>query len=409
MSARLAASILLSTVLLSACSRLGSDLPVMLYMAIAIDQDSAIETEVQADFRRRVQLAFSDFRKVEPNVRFQIALYKQDDLVEELRRRNVSDLGPDLVITGAKDSKELLMSGLTETLPIKIFKRHQTEESLWQWVELEDGRIAAQPFVIFPQIACFNREIVQEPPTTLKALLQQGADGTRVGLSVDLSEVLWTAGSLGALPSFATLDRGKTISAVDTELILSWLSWLERAGSQQNITFYQNQAQLENLLNEGELDWVSCNSNSLLRLRSSMGDKLGVSQLPKGAAGDPSPVNNVRVMALGANSSKRQRQAAIKMMRYITQPMVQRKLSLRSKIYLPVNPTVSLPIGSSETLSTLIQSRDNSTQYRSSLAQIAHHTKLDDDDALGIVPLVFGASSPRSSLESLIKFLKSEK
>ncbi len=381
----------------------------MLYMAIAIDQDSAIETEVQADFRRRVKLIFSDFRKVEPNVKFQIALYKQDELVKELRRRNVSDLGPDLVITGAKQSKELLTSGLTETLPIKTIKRHQTEKSLWKWVELDDGRIAAQPFVIFPQIACFNRDIVQEPPTTLKTLFQQSANGTRVGLSVDLSELLWTAGSLGALPSFATLDRGKKVSAEGRESMLGWLSWIERAGSQQNITFYQNQAQLEDLLKEGELDWVSCNSNSLLRLKSAMGEKLGVSQLPKGAAGDPSPVNNLRVMALGANSSRRQRQAAIDMMRFITKPMVQRKLSLRSKIYLPVNPTVSLPVGSSEILSTLIQSRDNSTQYKASLAQIAHHTKLDDDDALGIVPLVFGASSPRSSLESLIKFLESEK
>jgi len=405
--ARLVASVFLSTLLLSACSRLSSDLPIMLYMAMVIDQDSTIETAIQADFRRRIQLTFSDFRKIQPNVEVQVALYKRADLIRELQRRNGSDLGPDLVITDAHQAKELLAKGLTEALPRKTLKRHQTEASLWERVKLDDGKIAAQPIVIFPQIACFNTDIVQTPPTTLKTLLQQGAAGTRVGLPVDLSELLWTAGSLGALSRLALLNNGQKTKAENTETILGWLSWLQRASSQQNITFFQNQGQLEDLLKDGELDWVSCNANSLLRLRSQMGKKLGVSPLPRGPAGTPSPVNAVRVMALGANSNGRQRQVAISMMQFITNPMVQRNLSLRSLAFLPVNPTVSLPIRSSQTLQTLVQSRNDSMQHEASLARLAHHRNLDRKGSQAIVPLVFGASSPRSSLESLIKFLKS--
>ena len=406
-SARLVASVFLSSLLLSACSRVGSDLPLIMYVAMVIDQDSTIETAIQADFRRRIQITFSDFRKIQPNVKFQVALYKRSDLVRELRRRDVSDLGPDLIITGAHQSKELLVNGLTEALPIKTFKRNQTEESLWERVKLDDERIAAQPIVIFPQIACFNREIVQKPPSTLKMLLQQGAAGTRVGLPVNLSELLWTAGSLGALPSLALVDSGQMASQASTEPILDWLSWLERASSQENITFFQNQGQLEDLLKDGELDWVSCNANSLLRLRSQMGKKLGVSPLPRGPGGAPSPVNAVRVMALGANSNKRQRQIAISMMKFITNPMVQRNLSLRSRAFLPVNPAVSLPVRSSKTLETLVQSRDDSMQHEASLVRLVHNRNLDRNGSQAIVSLVFGASSPGSSMDTLIKFLKS--
>ena len=88
MRARLAASIGLFTLLLSGCSRLGDELPVMLYLALVIDQDSAIETATQTDFRRRIDLIVNDYRKIRPNVDVQVALYKRADLIRELQRRN---------------------------------------------------------------------------------------------------------------------------------------------------------------------------------------------------------------------------------------------------------------------------------------------------------------------------------
>ena len=135
--ARLAASVVLSTLLLSGCSRLGSELPVMLYLAMVIDQDSRIDTATQIDFRRRIQLIISDFRKIKPNVEVQVALYKRANLNRELRQRDASDLGPDLVVTEAPQANQLLRDGLTEALPFKEFKLQQTEKTLWERVRLE--------------------------------------------------------------------------------------------------------------------------------------------------------------------------------------------------------------------------------------------------------------------------------
>ena len=409
--ARLAASVLFSTLLLSvsACSRLGNELPVMLYLAMVIDQDSTIDTATQADFRQRIQLIISDFRKIKPNVEVQVALYKRANLNQELQRRNASDLGPDLVVTDAPQANQLLSDGLTEEIPLQDFKLQQTETTLWERVKLNDGRITAQPIVIYPQIACFNRETVQSPPTTLQELLQQGASGTRIGLAVNFSEVLWTAGSLGAMQSLARANDDQTLSEQDTETLVAWLTWLQRASAQQNISFFQDQGQLENLLNEGELDWVSCNSNSLLRLRKKMGDDLGVSPLPRGPAGTASPMHTVKVLALGANSSQRQRDMAVSLAQFITNPMEQRNLSLRSRAFLPVNPAVALPVRSSRTLATLVQAREDSMLHESALAGFAQNRNLDRNVSQVLVPLVFGASNPRSSQTSLLKALVNKK
>jgi len=404
--ARLTASVVLSTLLLSGCSLLGHELPVMLYLAMVVDQDSTIDTSTQTDFRQRIELIIRDFRKIKPNVEVQVALYQRANLKQELQRRDASDLGPDLVVTDAPQANQLLSDGLTEPLPFQTFNRQQTDEALWERVKLNDGRITAQPIVIYPQIACFNRETVETPPTTLQELLQQGASGTRVGLAVNFSELLWTAGSLGAIQSLANASDGQKLSAQNTETMVGWLAWLQRASAQQNITFFQDQGQLENLLNDGELDWVSCNSNSLLRLRKKMGNNLGVSPLPNGPGGTASPMNAVRVLALGANSSPRQREMAVSLAQFITNPMVQRNLSLRSLAFLPVNPAVAVPVRSSRTLATLVQSRKDSMLHESALAGLAHHRNLNRDGSQVLIPLVFGASNPQSSLESLLKALE---
>ena len=406
--ARLAASVLLPVLLLSVsgCSRLGNELPVMLYLAMVIDQDSTIDTATHSDFRQRIEFIISDFRKIKPNVEVQVALYNRANLNQELQRRNESDLGPDLVVTDAPQANQLLSEGLTAELPVKSFNRYQTDRALWERVKLKDGRITAQPMVIYPQIACFNREIVQNPPNTLQELLQQGASGTRVGLAANFSELLWSAGSLGAIQSLSNANNGRKPTTENTEAIVGWLAWLQQASAQQNITFFQDQGQLENLLKDGELDWVSCNSNSLMRLRKKMGDNLGVSPLPGGPAGTASPMNAVRVLALGANSSPRQRAMAVSLAQFITNPMVQRNLSLCSLAFLPVNPAVAVPVRSSRTLATLVQSRADSMLHDSALAGLAHQRNIDRDGSQVLVQLVFGASNPRSSQESLVKALE---
>ena len=97
---------------------------------------------------------------------------------------------------------------------------------------------------------------------------------------------------------------------------------------------------------------------------------------------------------------------AVSLAQFITNPMVQRNLSLRSLAFLPVNPAVAVPVRSSRTLATLVQSREDSMLHESALAGLAHHRNLNRDGSQVLIPLVFGASNPQSSLDSLLKALE---
>ena len=119
-------------------------------------------------------------------------------------------------------------------------------------------------------------------------------------------------------------------------------------------------------------------------------------------------MNSVRVLALGANSSARQRKVALNLARFITNPMVQRNLSLQSLAFLPVNPSVALPVKSSKTLATLVQSRADSAEHEMALAQIAHHPELASIGSQTLVQLVFGTKTPRASTNSLLEALEKQ-
>jgi len=403
---KLAVSLLITSWLLTSCGRIGSEMPVLLYLAIAIDKDANIETSTQADFRRRVELIADDYRKIHPHVQLQFELYEHSKLLRELKRRDASDLGPDLIITDTLQAHQLFAAGLTDAVPLSEAKRLDTETSLWERVMLSNGEIVAQPIVIFPQIACFNKTAINTAPATLSALQQLGMAGARVGLPVTFTELLWTAGSLGALSSLARAGDGETLSTQNIQSIQNWIQWLENASAQNNITFFKDQGQLEKLLKEEELDWVTCNANSLPRLREVLGDKLAVSALPEGPSGAASPVNDVRVLALGSNSSPRQRAVAINLTYYITNAMIQRNLSLRSLAFLPVNPNVDVTDSTSTTLTTLVASKKAATQHEEDLAGLVHQVDLSSQINPTLIPLIFGDSTPQSSADALIQSLQ---
>jgi maltose-binding protein MalE len=405
---RFGAGLLLLALILSGCSVLPKTAPVMLYLAMVTGNDDRISSATQKEARRRVDLIVSSFRKLYPNVRVQVALYQRSKLSSELRKRSRADLGPDLVLTDVQQAKELLLEGLTDPLPRSQRSRRQTDPTILKQVRLKDGRLAGQPLLMFPQMACFNTGVINNPPKTLNDLLQVGAAGARVGLSVAMHEVLWTAGSLNTLPALAAASRGQTLSPTQRERITTWLTWLQQASNQRNLTFFENQSQLTTLLGNQELDWISCTSDMLFRLRKRLGDDLGVSPLPSGPDATASPVNRLRVLALGRDSSKNQRSMAIALSEYVTNPLVQRNISLLSMSFVPVNPDVIIPTKSSKTLAALEQALKDTQKQGDDLAAVDGNRPLTQRMTKVLIPLVFGDSQPKNSADELVPIMRSE-
>jgi maltose-binding protein MalE len=339
----------------------GEVLPTTLYLAVGVRNDSAITSQIQKSLRERLGVLERSFQELHPGVKLELLLFADDRLVKELRRRNRSGLGPDLLMVQADTARQLAALGLTRPVRFPPAVSDQLEPALLERLALGGGELAGLPWSLQPQVACFNRGRMARSPATLQELLQASAEGKRVGLGADLGNLGWTLGALGAFDSMVAMLKGGPVPP-DLQLRLrGWLQWLHSADLQQRVSFLPSQEKLLEGLKAGELDWITCRSTHISALRSTMGPRLGVAPLPAGPGGEPSPISELRVFAFGRGSSPRQRRAAEALAAFTINPQVQRSFIVRTEEVLPVNRHVQVPVESSSELAALVTAQQQAS------------------------------------------------
>jgi arabinogalactan oligomer/maltooligosaccharide transport system substrate-binding protein len=397
---------LLLAVALGGCSLSKPTLPVVLYLAVTVEDDRQITSETAQSFRARFTKVIQQFRSLHPEVLVQTALYSEKQLTEQLRRRDKTGLGPDLIFSSGEQANALLAAGLVDPMPENATSRSNTMAVLSRRLRNRRGQLSGQPLLVFPQLACFDQRRLETTPSTLHELLGVGAAGQPVGLALNFRQLVWTAGALGASPGLIAAAEGKEPSPAEQQGILNWLTWLQQANNQLRIGFYPDQASLREGLMKGDLAWVSCSSAELQRLRDVMGPHLGVAALPNGPQHQASPLNRMRVLSLGRNSSPRQRAMALALTEFSITPLLQRNLTLASLSLLPVNPHVNVPVQSSQVLAALVEARRQGASGEPLLAHLhGDDPRVSQLDAV-LVPLVFGVISPEAATEQVMDVLR---
>ena len=393
--------------LLTGCMPARRNLPLVLYVAVSIQDEGKLTSETASSFRKRFEVLVREFRRIHPNVLVQVALYPERELVPQMRLRDWAGLGPDLILTGAEQANGLLQAGLVDPMPLNSQQRSNSSTALLQRVRNHRGQLSGQPLVVFPQLACYDRRSIRVPPTTLDELLESSAAGMDVGLTIDLRQLLWTAGDFNAMPGLVAAARGRQPTSAQHQAIETWLTWLQQANNQQRFSYYPDQISLRDGLSKGYLDWVSCNSAELELLRKRMGPRLGVTPLPDGPSHIPTPISRLRVMALGTNSSPVQRQMALALVRFSIGPLVQRSLTLQNLSFLPSNPRVGVPVLSSAALQSMVISRQQAMATDQLLADLhSEDVRVQALQEQVMVPLLFGVLEPKSAAEQMISILR---
>ena len=336
-------------VLLTGCAR-SIQPPVTLFIAYGIG-DTSFSKATKTRIESRIDEFTANFKRSNPEVQVVLSAYKSGRLQKEISDDSKLNLGPDLIISTESIVKGLYNKGLAEALPERI-NWDQLYDPLLKEIASYEGQYIAAPFLTFTQVACYNKTTVPNPPATIQELEKLTASGTRVGLSLEPSMLLWTAGSLGAIKEISALglNQGKS---TERKAIRSWLAWLRKAAFYQNISFFKSYLRKDASLMNNELDWISCEAGEIEKIRNKMGNNLGVSALPNGAQTTAFPWPYFISFGLGSNSSPKQRDAAIKYIQSSTNVIVQRQLMLRNADFLPTNKHVSIPISSSGTLQAL--------------------------------------------------------
>ena len=393
-------SSLFCSLVLVGCSGL-QQLPNVMYLTAGSSSDQGIDARTREEVQARIAALESGYRQIYPLTRFQISLYPEDLLVTSIQRRNEAALGPDLLLVNGVTALRLLEAGRIDPYPANSINLAAFEPGLLARVRDPKGRLAGIPLLVQAQVACFNRQRISQAPATLEELLAVGASGRPIGLSADLINLFWTAGSLGAVSSINKAAAGQALDAQDRANLVRWMSWLQNANNQLRVSFFADQGTVTSEFLAGRLDWIPCNIVSLPRLRHSLGNRLGVSALPGSNWGRPSPVNRLRVLALGTSSSASGRDRALAFTRFATNPLIQRMLTLGVQTVLPANRFVMVPLKSSEILDAMDTSYQESQVIAPALESIAVRDARLMKAQAQITSLLFGENTPESAAESL--------
>ena len=349
-------------ILLSGCTAIKA--PKTLFITFGAPQES-FESDTK-QIRSFLNTYTEAFQRSNPDTRIVFISYPNKQFFKQIEGDSKLNLGPDLIITENYSAGEFLRRNLTTTLPKQNYFDSIYSPRIQSEAKTTSGYTFA-PWLIDTQIACFNKSKIDTPPTTIEELEELSASGKKIGLSSNSFELIWTAGTQGAISEFSSLGSTKT-NRQTYPAIQTWLQWLQRAALYQNISFHKDQREMTTKLKKNELDWITCWGGALKDLQTTMKHNLGVAALPNGAGTKAFPGFISYGFALGKNSSQTQREMAIKFIKTDVNNIAQRKLQLDNIGFLAANKNVSISPESSRVLAALHTSfNEQSKSYQKQL------------------------------------------
>ena len=332
--------------LLSGCSSANKPAST-LYIAYPIPDNEFTQTSKERA-EKRISLFTQLFLKTNPNTRVVTVAYRENSMKNQISEDSKLNLGPDLILGTDYALRNLYQDSLLSSFPNSPQWTQQYDEVIKN-LSFVDDKLLFAPFAILPQISCYNNKAVKQPPETIQELVELGASGVRIGLSTRTDEILWTAGSTGAIPGISSLVNKTNQNKLQPK-IKEWITWLRQAAYYQNISFYSQQSELINELAANNLDWISCHSYQVLEIKERMGEQLSIAILPNGVQTKAFAWPFVFAFGLGTDSSPAQRAIALSYVKSNTNAVGQRQLMLRTEDFLPANKDVDIPNQSSQTL-----------------------------------------------------------
>ena len=316
-----------------------------------------------ASLRQLAGQMVQDFMRVNPGVNLHFRYVPEGQLLQNVSERSSLGVGPDLLITRVPAAFNLARRGYTS--PVELGAAQLEPLRLQFLPSFRQGQgYAALPLLVQPSLACYDRRRLSRPPASFEQLVAQAAAGQRMGLSLELHELLWTATGFGAQPPLLHLFDPKTVAGGAPRLdpaargrVLAWLRWLYRSNVIPSLVFVDDGDQLVRRLERGQLDWISCNATAIGRLRKSLGTHLAVSVLPRGVNGQASrPLAHLLVLSFGRDSTPSQRRVAERFALFALNDFSQNNLMVRAEGNMPVNQNVIVPVKEAPELAVMERS-----------------------------------------------------
>lgn len=345
----------------------GEDPPVSLQVAISTGQDN--DQVARSNLKVLATQIANEYMRNHPRVLLNLRLLPESELVESVRSRAKLGAGPDLLISRVSPVEILDRGGYLKPVDISASKLDPLR--IKHLSEFRDGaNYEALPFLLQPTVACYDRRKVPKPPTKLGDLTAMATTGVRVGLPLQMVELLWTASDFDADQPLLKLFRTRVapnslwegMDPNDRARVVAWLGWLNKFNIFPNVLFVDTSDDLVERMESGQLDWISCNSTAIGRLKRALGPNLGVSVLPGTNNGKPArPMARLQLISFGRDSTPTQRRVATNFALFVLNDFSQSNLLAKAFGSMPVNQNVTVPVKDSPALAVMEASLKNST------------------------------------------------
>ena len=385
--------------------------PVVVKVVRTINNTDTISSKDYERLREITEDAIDHIRSVDPNIRPQLTLSSQKNFVDEIEDQTRSGFGPDLLITDSETALDLYKRKLVDPIDISVEDRADTPSYLFDLVTANDGQLVGRPVNQFVQLACFNKERLSSAPQTLQEMQQESEDNN-FGMALQLKDLFWSADAFDAAEAMEAALAKLPPDTNRQANVTKWLQWLEQASYQQNIRFLKDQSSLRQALVAGDLDWITCWSDSLRDLREQMKDKLALAPLPKGPSNKLKATTKLHVWSLGRNSSPKQREKALVMIDFITKPWAQKTYALAGRNSLPVNQKAAkivaskIPGGTEALLMYAQQSLKVNAAKGQSKARVFRDPERYEAISDALFDTIYDVNTPEESTQKILTSLR---
>ena len=227
MARRLLATVLGLSLFSAGCQRLAGFTPpehLQIVLAYGDGSDAVSRTSLE---RLAGQMA-QEFMRNNPGSFLHLRFLPEADLLVHLREKARLGAAPDLLVARVPAVAKLAGEGLVRP---SALGPEQLDPLRLQFLSRfrEGPSYKAIPFLLQPSLACYNRSRVPRPPRRLEDLPRLAAAGVRVGLPLEIDELLWTASGFAAdKPLLDALELSpQPLTALDRARVVTWLTWLD--------------------------------------------------------------------------------------------------------------------------------------------------------------------------------------
>ncbi|MDM8527309.1 extracellular solute-binding protein [Anaerolineales bacterium HSG24] len=184
----------------------------------------------------------------------------------------------------------------------------------------------------------YNKNLVEEPVSTLDELLRSATPTKQVALNPLFYESFWGASALGCEPcqNEQMFDEQGNIIVTSNDFS-DWANWLENAQDKSGFILSADQKELEEQFVAGEVAYLIAGPHALSTLQNALGfANVGVTTLPEGETGVAKPFLQVESFLFNNKSNEDQKALALKFVKFANLQK-QQTLLLQEGNFIPTN------------------------------------------------------------------------